>query len=56
MEGLTASDRCDRCGAQALVVTGHERYVLMWCGHHFTKNEHLFTVAQILHDERIPAH
>jgi hypothetical protein len=37
---LTAADRCDRCGAQALVgttmPTGLE---LLWCAHHFAKNE-----------------
>lgn len=34
---LKASDRCDRCAAEALVqVTGLDG-VLMFCGHHYNK-------------------
>jgi len=36
---LKASDRCDRCGAQAFVATGHDGSVLLWCAHHFHENE-----------------
>lgn len=39
METLKATDRCDRCGAQALVATDHSGTTLLWCGHHFTENE-----------------
>ena len=36
---LTAEDRCDRCGAQAYVRTRHVNGVLLWCAHHFNKND-----------------
>lgn len=36
---LTASDRCDRCGAQAYVrVTLHKGGELLFCGHHARKH------------------
>ena len=36
---LTPADRCDRCGAQAFVVTTMETgQELLWCGHHFATN------------------
>ena len=44
---LKATDRCDRCGAQAFVRTKHPTTTgrvlpLDWCGHHFNANrEHL---------------
>ena len=51
---LTAADRCDRCGAAALVrvvlASGGE---LLFCGHH--ANEHsarLEQLAAVVHDER----
>lgn len=31
---LTANDRCDRCGAQAYVITDHLAGELKWCAHH----------------------
>jgi hypothetical protein len=35
---LDATDRCDRCGAQAYVkVTGQENMSLLFCGHHYNK-------------------
>lgn len=36
---LTAADRCDRCGAQAYVVTDHHGTELLWCGHHADEHE-----------------
>ena len=40
MTELKATDRCDRCGAQAYVVTDHGKAgELLWCVHHFTENE-----------------
>ncbi len=37
---LTASDRCDRCGAQAFVrVTLPTGGTLIFCGHHARKHE-----------------
>lgn len=34
-----ASDRCDRCGAQAWVVTEAFNTVLKWCVHHWHQFE-----------------
>ena len=31
---LTAADRCDRCGAQAVVRVGLSSGDLLFCGHH----------------------
>lgn len=50
---LTASDRCDRCGAQAYLrvhlASGGE---LLFCGHHGREHgEKLKTVAVNVHDE-----
>lgn len=42
---LTADDRCDRCGAQAYVVTDHVAGELLWCAHHAT-----------IHSERLALH
>lgn len=39
MTTLKATDRCDRCGAQAYVVTSHGGTELLWCAHHFAQNE-----------------
>lgn len=36
---LTAMDRCDRCGAQALVWVNGMNGDLLFCGHHFRKWE-----------------
>lgn len=37
---LTNADRCDSCGAQALVwAEGMKGGELFFCGHHFAKNE-----------------
>ena len=48
---LTANDRCDRCGAQAYVATGHVHSDLLWCAHCF--RPHATTLAlQVVVDER----
>lgn len=36
---LNAKDRCDRCNAQALVWVNLLAGDLMFCGHHYAKNE-----------------
>lgn len=36
---LTAVDRCERCGAQAFVITAHEASDMRWCAHHYAANE-----------------
>lgn len=49
---LTAHDRCDRCGAQAYYVTAHGPTSMMWCNHHYRKNEaHL--APNLIHMEPI---
>jgi hypothetical protein len=50
---LTATDRCDRCGAQAYVratmLSGSE---LLFCAHHWHDNEsRLREIASSIHDE-----
>ena len=50
---LTATDRCDRCGAQAYVratlMSGSD---LLFCAHHWHENESaLREVAVDIHDE-----
>lgn len=36
---LHVADRCDRCGAQAFVITEHNGTALRWCGHDYMKHE-----------------
>jgi hypothetical protein len=50
---LTATDRCDRCGAQAYVrTTLNSGYELLFCSHHWHENEdRLREVAVSIHDE-----
>ena len=50
---LTATDRCDRCGAQAYVrATMESGFDLLLCGHHFHENEsRLREIAKAIHDE-----
>ncbi len=50
---LTASDRCDRCGAQAHVRVFLEGgSALQFCGHHFREHEvRLRSVAVDIQDE-----
>ncbi|MEO6887175.1 MAG: hypothetical protein ABI232_12955 [Jatrophihabitantaceae bacterium] len=50
---LTATDRCDRCGAQAYVraimISGSE---LLFCAHHWHDNEaRLREIGADIHDE-----
>lgn len=52
---LDATDRCDRCGAQAYVRTEHpvddHTVTLDWCGHHAHEHHHLLA-GHITVDER----
>ena len=50
---LTATDRCDRCGAQAYVrVTLGAGSELLFCAHHWHDNEtRLREIASSIHDE-----
>lgn len=36
---LRTADRCDRCNAQAFVITLHINGLLYWCKHHYEQNE-----------------
>ena len=53
LTGLTATDRCDRCGAQAYVrveLAGNAE--LLFCAHHARQHEDkLREVAITIHDE-----
>ena len=52
---LTRADRCDRCGAAAMVrVTTQEHGVWLWCGHHYDQNKNALPGVMIVHDERNP--
>lgn len=42
---LTNLDRCDRCGAQAWVVTHLAHGPIYWCNHHWRKHETAITAA-----------
>lgn len=50
---LAATDRCDRCGAQAYVrATMESGFDLLLCAHHFRENEsRLREIAVDIHDE-----
>ncbi len=50
---LTATDRCDRCGAQAYVrATMESGFDLLLCAHHFHENEaRLREIAVSVQDE-----
>ena len=50
---LNASDRCDRCGAQAYVrVTMASGFELLFCSHHSKEHaDKLKQVALTIHDE-----
>lgn len=51
-EPLKLADRCDRCGAQAFVVTRHTAGDLMWCAHHYRKHQdELLEEAQAILDD-----
>jgi len=51
--GLSAADRCDRCGAQAYVrVTMANGFELLFCAHHGKEHaDKLKQVALQIHDE-----
>ncbi len=51
---LTAADRCDRCGAAAVVrATLSAGGELLFCGHHASAySAKLTELAVVLHDER----
>lgn len=53
LDGLTAADRCDRCGAQAYVkVTMPSGSELFFCAHHSrAHSDKLEQVALNIHDE-----
>lgn len=50
---ITATDRCDRCGAQAYVrATMESGFDLLLCAHHFHENEpRLREIAVSIQDE-----
>jgi len=49
---LTASDRCDSCGAQAYIRVAIGSSELLFCAHHGRKyQEKLATIASDWHDE-----
>ncbi len=52
---LTALDRCDRCGARAVVHVEHSSWdsALLFCGHHYVENEEaLAALEAFVVDER----
>jgi hypothetical protein len=50
---LKAIDRCDTCNAEALVLVKGVTGALMFCGHHYAKNENaLKNFAYEIVDER----
>jgi hypothetical protein len=49
---LTASDRCDSCGAQAYIRVAIGSSELLFCGHHGKKyQDKLSAIASDWHDE-----
>ncbi len=52
---LTATDRCDRCGAQAYVrATMDSGFDLLLCAHHWRENEsRLRKIAASIQDESV---
>lgn len=49
---LSPRDRCDRCGAQALVRVRLRAGTLDWCKHHFERYEDGLSSAAIEVDDR----
>lgn len=45
---LRVSDRCERCGAQAFVITMHEAGPLLWCAHHYNAHEDALGALKVL--------
>jgi hypothetical protein len=53
---IRSADRCDRCGAEALVriVLTSTRLPLLFCGHHYSQSATaLHNVAVVTHDDRL---
>ena len=46
-----ATDRCDRCGAQAYVAAAFSKAVLLFCAHHGNENQAMIA-DHIIGDER----
>jgi hypothetical protein len=51
MEPITAHDRCDRCGAQAVARTKHTAEALLWCKHHLREHEDPLTPFLVTYQE-----
>lgn len=50
---LSANDRCDACGSQAYVQVFFKDAYLLFCAHHYNKNETaLEPVAKYVYDRR----
>lgn len=50
---LSANDRCDACGSQAYVQVFFKDAYLLFCAHHYSKNqEALNPVAKYVYDRR----
>jgi hypothetical protein len=49
---LTALDRCDRCGAQAVVRATLEHGDLLFCGHHARKHAEALARVAVRVDTR----
>lgn len=50
---LTTADRCDQCGAQAYVQVFFKDAYLLFCAHHFAKNEEaLKPTTRYVYDRR----
>ncbi|MFP5220350.1 MAG: hypothetical protein ACLGIG_11580 [Actinomycetes bacterium] len=52
---LTALDRCDRCGAQALVRAVLPSGELLFCGHHARKHAEALARVAVQVDTAAPA-
>lgn len=52
---LTKADRCDQCGAGAMVrVTTKSLGEFLFCGNHFDRNKAVIPEITRVHDERQP--
>ena len=47
---MKATDRCDRCNAQAYVQTRHSGNAMYWCAHHYNMYEHLLAPCVVVDD------
>lgn len=51
-DSLSAHDRCDSCGSQAYVQVFMSEGDLLFCSHHYKKNQDLLmSTAKHIHDE-----